>query len=76
MLSRNVGTWTAKALFDHVFTQYHPITADPECRLGGCLVFANLESPFSLNPTKTNQTGTTFVFRANIKNIKTLEQLE
>lgn len=75
MLSRGIWWWGKKEGYDRIFTgnNYHPLSQF-SCYLSwSCLLFFNLESPFSLHDNDQPKWG--FLFRAHPKNLEVLDWL-
>lgn len=76
MLSRNIGYYNKREGYDRIFGSgsYHPLSAFPNCNPQHCLLFFNLESPFHPKDNDIQKGG--FTFRANVKNIQVLKDLQ
>lgn len=73
MLSRSIWAWNKKHWYDRVFNWYHPLTQIENCTKEDCLIFANLESPFSQRDLDKHER--TMRFRSNTGNISVLTWL-
>ncbi len=76
MLSRYIGYLDEKEDYNRIFSwdNYNPVKDYKDCQKWNCLLFFNLESPFS--ETDNNQADSTFSFQANKKSINTINQLQ
>lgn len=75
MLSRSIWYWDEQENFDRIFSgnNYNPVKQSQNCKKWECVVFFNLESPFS--KTDNNQLDSTFSFQAHTWSINTINQL-
>lgn len=76
MLSRGIWWWAKKEGYDRIFTglNYHPLSQFSCYDSWACLLFFNLESPFSHKDN--DQPKWWFLFRANQKNLQILQELQ
>ena len=76
MLSRNIWHLAKKEWYDRIFKtwNYNPVSSFENCTWDDCLLFFNLESLF--NEKDNDIPKWWFVFKANPKNVETLNQLK